>query len=75
MIDRENLPSRAQGNGAVRGGLGFNFFHSHLSGFNSQRSAEYFPYSTIPPNTRILVPSVAKPKAAQPVGISPLTNG
>lgn len=71
----ENLPSRAHGKGAVRGALGFSFLHSHLIGFNSHRSAEYFPYSIIPPNTRILVPSVAKPKAAHPVGRSPLING
>jgi len=51
------------------------FFHCHVNGLSSQRSAEYFPYSTIPPKTTILEPSVAKPNAAQPVGISPLTNG
>ena len=69
------LPSRALGKGAVRGGRGLSFFHSHFAGLSSQRSAEYLPYSTIPPKTRILAPSVAKPKAAQPVGTSPLTNG
>jgi hypothetical protein len=69
------LPSRAHGNVDVRGGLGLIFFHCHRRGFNSQRSAEYFPYSTIPPKTSIFEPSVAKPKAAQPVGISPFTNG
>ena len=35
----------------------------------------YFPYSTIPPKTRILVPSTTKPYAAHPGGTSPLTGG
>jgi hypothetical protein len=69
------LPRRAHGNGDVRGGFALIFFHCHVNGLSSQRSAEYFPYSTIPPKTTILEPSVAKPNAAQPVGISPLTNG
>lgn len=42
---------------------------------NSYNSLLYLPYSTIPPNTNILVPSQTNPWAAQPGGISPLTAG
>ncbi len=42
---------------------------------SSKSSLLYLPYSTIPPKTRIRVPSTTKPKAAQPGGISPLTGG
>jgi hypothetical protein len=36
---------------------------------------EYLPYSTIPPNIKIRVPSQTKPYAAHPGGVSPLTAG
>merc|ERR1719435_170424 len=68
-------PRRGQGWGPFLGGFGFSFFHSHLEACSSYRSLLYLPYSTIPPNTRILVPSTTKPKAAHPGGISPLTGG
>ena len=42
---------------------------------NSYSSLEYFPYSTIPPKIRILVPSTTKPYAAHPGGMSPFTGG
>ena len=42
---------------------------------NSKSSLEYFPYSTMPPKTRMRVPSTTKPYAAHPGGISPLTGG
>lgn len=42
---------------------------------NSYNSLLYRPYSTIPPNTNILVPSQTNPCAAQPGGMSPLTAG
>ena len=38
-------------------------------------SLEYRPNSTIPPKMSSLTPSQMKPKAAQPVGFSPLTCG
>ena len=72
---KDNVPNRAHGNGAVRGGRGLTFLHCHDAGLSSQRSAEYLPYSTIPPNITIFEPSVANPNAAQPVGISPLPVG
>merc|ERR1719392_503435 len=68
-------PNLGQGGGPLRGALGFNFFHSHLEACNSNKSLLYFPYSTIPPKTRMRVPSTTNPKAAQPGGMSPLTGG
>ena len=49
--------------------------YSYLEACSSQRSLLYLPYSTMPPNTRMRVPSTTKPKAAQPGGMSPLTGG
>ena len=42
---------------------------------NSNSSLEYLPYSTIPPKTRMRVPSTTNPYAAHPGGMSPLTGG
>ena len=69
------MPNLGQGGGPDLGGLGFNRRHSHLLACSSYKSLEYFPYSIIPPNTNILVPSHTNPYAAHPGGMSPLTAG
>lgn len=43
--------------------------------WSSYRLLLYFPNSSMPPKTRIRVPSQTKPWAAHPGGISPLTAG
>ncbi|KAH9415696.1 hypothetical protein DERP_000186 [Dermatophagoides pteronyssinus] len=54
-------PSRARGGSTFLDVRALIFFHSHVATFNSYKSFEYLPYSTIPPKINTRFPSVVIP--------------